>query len=43
MGEHRMKYDQWTLDVAYFLGHMEALFLQEEKLRCESATLSNTK
>lgn len=33
MGEHLMKYVQSTLDVAYYLEHMEVLFLQEAKHR----------
>jgi len=35
MGEHLIKYVQSTLDVAYYLEHMEVLFLQEAKHRSE--------
>lgn len=43
MGEHQMAYVQLTHDVAYFLEHMEVLFLQEVKHRFESTTPGNTK
>lgn len=39
MGEHQMEYVQLTQDVAYYLEHMEVLFLQEARHRFE-ATVS---
>lgn len=33
MGGNQTKYVQLTLDVGYYLEHMEALFLQEAKHR----------
>ena len=35
MGEHLTEYVQLTRDVAYYLEHMEVLFLQEARHRSE--------